>query len=137
MLKTTTKERTLQNVIGLAILIVVGLICWPLAPKPNSNVSGILLPTAPLKAAITPDQVQILQAMPPHAQNLGIINTKIYYATLAPSEQNQDMSKSLDYTKVLAAKAGANAVIVNAYQSGYTPQGPLDGFVIQANAVSL
>lgn len=137
MLKVTIKERMIQNFIGLAILIVVGLLCWPLAPKPNPNVSGVLLPTAPLKARISPDQVQVLETMPSKAQTLGIINTKLYYSSLSSATQGVIMTQSLNYAKILAAQAGANAVVINTLQSGYTPQGPLDGFIIQASAVSL
>lgn len=129
------KDHIKQNLVGLTILFIVGVACWPLAPTPNTNPSGILLPTAPLKTAISSDQVQVLEVMPPHAQNLGIINTKLYYATLAQAEQNADIDSSMNLAKQLAAQAGANGVVIN--QIGATMgQGPLNGVVVEANAVS-
>ncbi len=124
-----------QNVIGLFILIIVGLILWPLAPRPNPNVSGIFLPNAPLKTPTSPNQVQVLQVMPPNAQILGIINTKLHYNTLALSEENQDIALSLNYAKALAGQAGASAIVVNTIGSTLD-QGPLDGIIVEANAVS-
>lgn len=134
MLKVS-KEHLLQNGIGLIVLIVVGLIFWPLAPKPNPNPSGILLPNATLKAPITADQVQVLQVMPTNAEIMGNVRTKLYYASLSPSEQNQDATASLNYAKTLAAAAGANGLVVT--QIGATmQQGPLDGVIVYATPVS-
>lgn len=134
MLKVS-KEHLLQNGIGLIVLIVVGLIFWPLAPKPNLNPSGILLPNATLKAPITADQVQVLQVMPTNAEIMGNVRTKLYYASLSPNEQNQDATASLNYAKTLAAAAGANGLVVT--QIGATmQQGPLDGVIVYATPVS-
>lgn len=138
-LKVTSKEYLSQNAIGLAVLILVGLVLWPLAPKPSTNVSGIFLPNgnsamAPIPAAT----VQVLEAMPPHAEVLGTISTKIYYGTLSQAEETLDMNASINYAKSLAAEHGANAIVINLLTSGMTMgQGPLNGFIMQSSAVSL
>ncbi len=130
-----SKENLTQNLIGLVILLAVGLLCWPLAPKPNPNPTGILLPTAPLNAPISTNQVQILEAMPPNAKILGTINTKLYFSSLSIAEENRDMAASFNYAKILAAQAGANGIVP--VQIGTTGTvNPLDGFVVQANAIS-
>lgn len=132
-----SRDHLKQNAIGLAILLAVGLICWPLAPKPNPEVSGILLPSAPPKAPILPNQVQVLETMPAHATVLGTVNTKIYYSSLSNAEEMADMNSSINYAKTLAAEAGANAIVINALRSGMTESlGPLNSFVTQSYAVS-
>jgi len=124
-----------QNLLGLTILVIIGLICWPLAPKPNSTPAGILLPSGPLKSAISSDQVQVLSVMPPNAKILGVIHTKLYYPELNLPQEKKDMGTSLNYTKVLAAQAGANGVVPTLMGTTGIAN-PLDGFVVQANAIS-
>ncbi len=131
-----SKDALFQNSIGLAVLIIVGLIFWPLAPKPNPDVSGIYLPNATEKAPISPDQVQVLQVMPPKAEIMGIINTKLYYNSLAESAQNEDITASLNYAKSLAAQAGANGIVIKEVGASMS-QGPLNGVVVYGTAVSL
>ena len=123
-----------QNLLGLAILVIVSLICWPLAPKPSSTPVGILLPSGPLKTAISTHQVQLLSVMPPNAKILGIIHTKLYYPRLSLPQEQQDMGASLNYAKTLAAQAGANGVVPTLMGTTGIAN-PLDGFVVQANAI--
>lgn len=130
-----TKNDLIQNSIGLGILIIVGLIFWPLAPRPNPAVSGIFLPnTTTLPAPVAPDQVQVLQVLPSQAKILGEINTKLHFNSLSLNEQNQNIVKSINYAKELAGKAGANAIVVTLMGSSQN-EGPLDGFVSQASAI--
>jgi hypothetical protein len=134
MLKIS-KDSVIQNIIGLIIIVFVGVIAWPLAPKPNAHVSGILLPVSTLKSPIASNEVQVLQAMPVYAQVIGHINTNLYYDSISLKEESQDMALSINYAKMLAAQAGANAIVIN--QIGITgPVDPLDGFVVRATAIN-
>lgn len=128
------KENLYQNLLGLIIILVVGLIFWPLAPKPNPDPSGIFLPSDSVAPAITPNNVQILEVIPPHAKTLGVINTKLYFDSLSIEQEKTDLAKSLTYAKTLAATNGANGVVpIEIGTNGEVKA--TDGFVVRALAV--
>ncbi len=130
------RELNWENAIALIIIVVVGLLLWPLAPTPNPEPSGILLPTMPLSGKVIPaNQVQVLQMMPLHAKILGTVNTKAHYSLIDALADNIHVAKNTALAQMLAGEAGANAIVIT--QIGRTYEdGPLDGFVLTATAIS-
>jgi hypothetical protein len=130
------REFSLGNLIALGILVFVALILWPLAPKPNPNPSGIFLPATPLSGKTVPaQQVQVLQMLPAHAKILGTINTKSHYDFTTPHADDVHVAKNTALAQSLAGAAGASAIVIT--QIGRTYEdGPLDGFVLTATAIT-
>ncbi len=130
------RELSWGNLIALVIILIVALILWPLSPKPNPEPSGIFLPAMPLSGKTVPaDQVQVLQMMPAHATIVGTINTKAHYYLTNTAADNLHIAKNMTLAQQLAGNAGANAIVVT--QIGRTYEdGPLDGFVLMATAIS-
>ncbi len=130
------RELSLGNVIALIIILITALILWPLAPKPNPNPSGIFLPSSPLSGKmISANQVQVLQMMPSHAKIVGLINTKAHYYLTDSAADDAHIAKNTAFAQQLAGESGANAIVIT--QIGRTYEdGPLDGFVLYATAIS-
>jgi hypothetical protein len=130
----TPHEGYLQNGIYLIVFVVLALILWPLAPSPNKNAVGLLLPNGTATyQAISPGQVQVLATPPKGAHLIGEINTKIHYNSTSDASDDHNLQKCLSLAKTLAAQYGANFVVVNII--GRTvDRGPLDGFVVYAGA---
>ena len=126
-----------ENILGIFIIAMMVLVLFPLAPKPNREVSGILLPSMVQKAIqpVSADQVAVLDVMPPSAQNLGLIHTKIYFASMDREANDHNMKVSLAKAKQLAGGAGANAIVINEVGLEGAGVSPLDGFVIHATAI--
>ncbi len=130
------RECCMSNLIALILLIFVGLVLWPLSPKPNPNVSGIFLPSEPLSGkTVAPDQVQILQMPPPQAHVIGTVSTKIHYYQASFSADETHVAESTAFAQKLAGAAGANAIVIT--ELGRTAdEGPLDGFQLIATALA-
>ena len=130
------REWSWGNLIALIIILVTGLVLWPLSPKPNPYPSGIFLPSIALSGQTVPaNQVQILQIMPAHATVLGTVNTKAHYYLTDTAADNAHIQSNMALAQKLAGAAGANAIVIT--QIGRTFEaGPLDGFVLTATAIS-
>lgn len=129
----STDESRKQNAIYLGVLILVALVLWPLAPRPNSEAVGVLLPQTNQYPAISPDQVQVVSSIPSGAQRVGEINTKIHYSSTSNLSDDDNLQKCLSLAKILAAQYGANFVVVDTV--GRTIEdNPLDGFVVYSGA---
>ncbi|MCX7122301.1 MAG: hypothetical protein NTV32_01240 [Gammaproteobacteria bacterium] len=130
------RELSWGNLVALIIILVVGLILWPLSPKPNPNPSGIFLPNAPLSGKpILANQVQILQMMPEKATILGSISTKAHYYLTDTVADDAHLAKNTALAQQLAGAAGANAIVITQIGRTYD-DGPLDGFILYATAIS-
>ena len=123
-----------QNGIYLILFALIVWLCWPLAPTPNPDARGIFLPNNGNSLnIIDPALVEVVNAAPITALLVGTISTKIHYSGTSASNDDQNMQKSLVVAKQLAAAHGANMLVLT--QIGRTiDDGPLDGFVIQAEA---
>lgn len=129
----TPHESQIQNGIYLLVIVAICLILWPLAPKPNHESVGILLPQGVSYPAINPNDVQIVANQPAHATYVGAISTKIYFNAITIPSDDKNTEKDLNLAKQLAASYGANILVIN--QIGRTMElGPLDGFMVYAGA---
>jgi hypothetical protein len=129
----TSAENYLQNGLYALIFAIVACLCWPLAPQANPNPTGILLPQGNAFASISSDQVQVGNTKPINAQLVGYIHTQLHYATTSSQSDSTNLAKSINTAKKLAAQYGANIIVIN--MIGRTIEsGPLDGFVIAADA---
>lgn len=125
----TPHESHLQNGIYLLVFVILALLCWPLAPKPNDNSVGILLPQGTTYPAISPNDVQVVNTQPKGAELVGQINTKIYYSAISKESDDSNLQKNLNLARQLAAEQGANIIVINSI--GRTMDlGPLNGFVV-------
>ena len=130
----TPSENYLQNGIYLILLILVAVISWPLAPTPSPEAHGILLPN--ISSTFTPissKEVSAQNTVPITGTLIGNINTEIHYSGTTLQNDTQNLNKSLILAKDLAAKAGANVLVIS--RIGRTiAAGPLDSFVVEAEA---
>ncbi len=138
MSKTTKKfylphESNLQNGIYLIIFVIITMLCLPLAPRPNNEAVGVLLPHNTSYAAINPNQVQIATSIPSGAVLIGKINTKIHYDSTSIGTDDLNLAKNITLSKQLAASYGANVVVVDNIGRTMTG-GPLDGFIVYSEA---
>lgn len=130
----TPHECYIQNGIYLIVLAIVALVFWPLAPRPNTQASGLLLPqNTQVYPAIDPSQVIGTNSAPNNAKLVGIINTKIYYSSDTLPSDETNLNKSLILVRKLAAQYGANILVVTQIGTSVLA-GPLDGFFVQAKA---
>jgi hypothetical protein len=126
-------ESYIQNGIYLLVFVIIALLFWPLAPKPNNYAVGVLLPQGQSYPTISPAQVTGMQSAPKNAALVGTINTKIYYASTTLASDQSNLDKSLVVMRKLASQNGANVLVVNQIGTSVLA-GPLDGFFVQAKA---
>lgn len=127
-----------ENILAVFIIAVMALILLPLSPRPNSGVSGILLPSHPLSPPSSPisaQSVHVFDVLPPSAQIIGRIHTKVYFSNINQQENDRNLKASLHYAQVLAAQAGANAIVIDEVGLEGVAVSPLDGFVLHATAI--
>ncbi len=128
--------RTGQNLLHLAILIVISALFWLVQPSPEYQSHGILLPTGKSYPAISMDKVKVLGHFPPNYIDLGLIRTTHHFNSVAIGQQNQEERENLQYARLLAGRVGANAIAVTLL--GRSNQiGPLDGTVLYAKAIRI
>jgi hypothetical protein len=129
-----------ENILGIFILAVCFLVLWPLSPRVNPAVSGVLLPSGTASVLANPlpaDAVQVLQVLPPSAHVLGVINTMIHFDKADLSTNDRNLQLSIAFAKKQAAAAGANAIVVTEVGLQGLPGDPLNGFVTQSTAVDI
>lgn len=126
--------RTGQNLLHLAILVIISALFWLTQPSNNYQSHGILLPTGKTYPAVSIDKIKVLGHFPADYTDLGVIRTTHHFSSVSIDQQNQEERDNLQYAKYLASKSGANAVVVTLL--GRSNQiGPLDGTVLYAKAI--
>lgn len=110
-----TKRSITAVVIAFIVVVIIYFSVSPLSISPR----GILLPTTSPQTPISTDQVSFYNTVTaPYAhEKLGYINVQ-YYSEMATPDGEAHLQQ---YVKQIAAKAGANGVIVTLY--GHTMPG--------------
>ncbi len=117
----------------VAIIIVAGLIL-SLKPTTALQPTGIVLPLAQARVPLATDNVQLLQSMPTSYQGLALINVELHSL-----KQSKKLVREIaNYAKMLAAKQGANGLLVSAF--GYEPPSasdpaPLAKYIFRGQAI--
>lgn len=115
-----------QNIIHLAIIIVVAAIFFAIAPVHDKQVHGILLPSqSPLKP-VTDMNIPVYQSKPAGAISLGLINTAKHFESESKAANEKNFKDSMAFAKKLGAGYGANGLVFLQAYPGDT--GPLDSF---------
>lgn len=118
---------------GLAIILVVGLI-FTFKPEVVIKPTGIVLPLAKPRTPHATQSVQLLTNPPANYQALALINIELH--SLKPSKGQ--LGQIEKYAIALAAKQGANGLVVNAF--GFEPPSannptPLAKYVFRGEAI--
>jgi len=85
-----------------------------LAPQSHYVPRGVLLPTQVKRSPTSPDVVRALKVRPDGVPVLGHINIEKHFAKNDTQAQQQIWALA----KQMAAKAGANAVVIKVFQVG-------------------
>lgn len=120
-------SNSFQNLLHLLIIVVIACIFFWAAPKHDSAVHGILLPTHTPMKATNPEQVKIYRTKPAGSISLGLLNTSVHIAVDNQKTEKELFKPSMAYAKHLAAKSGATGLVfLTAYDNG--DKGPLQAF---------
>ena len=100
-----------RSAIGVIVAAAVVVVVYFLVPFVPYTPKGILLPTGKSFPAIPADQVAIFQPSggPVTYQSVGHINVQ-YHSVIETPQGYQTLA---EFSKSLAAKAGANGIILN------------------------
>lgn len=107
---------TQQNLIALAIiLLVLAFIGW-IGQKPFPAPAGLVSVNHTVKIALTDQytkqQVNFFETPPAGAQAVGAITAELAFNS---AEQQKQIKEMLDYVRQQAAAAGANSIVVEIF----------------------
>ncbi|MDF2690548.1 MAG: hypothetical protein K0S29_403 [Gammaproteobacteria bacterium] len=124
-----------QNLLYGLIILVLTIVFYALSPSADQAPTGILLPSgAKTYSATDPSSIQLYEAMPKRAIVLGTIHTAKHFSSISQASDISNQNDNLKLAQQLASKVGANGLVVTLL--GRNPEaGPLDGFVLYAQAI--
>lgn len=119
-----------RRLVYVIVLIAVLALLFMIRPSHPYHVTGVALPmTKTVEQPISPDQVVLYNAMPNGVKKIAWINVELHYEKASQA----NMDRVVAYTKALAAKHGANAVVVS--RMVRSPPGPLALYLLHGIAI--
>lgn len=129
-------DATKCSLVGVALALVAVIIVYLLIPStPPITPHGVFLPVAPSEMPLAPNKVSFYNPVTaPYAyKKLGYINVQFYSKEATPAGGAQLQQ----YVREIAAKAGANGVIVTLF--GHTIPGAvreaLSSYIFRGTAI--
>ena len=122
-------NKLLQNFLYLIIIAAVSVAVIYTSPKQVNLPHGILLPaSATSYLSIAPSKIQVynFSTLPAHYQHIGLINTSIHYTDTTHKALQKDYQQLVNYAKSLAAKHGANGIVLGQAMPSGPPTYTLD-----------
>lgn len=130
-------SRTAQNILYLAILAIVAIGLFMLAPKQALTLHSIYLPATPHvqhNPTTQASNIVVYRYLPTGAKVLGEIRTMQHYNNTKPSTMKRLERHAIQQARIIAARHGANGLVIHTL--GYTPNpGQLDGVVLYGQAI--
>lgn len=132
-IRLVNSEARKRTTFALLAAVVVVVIVYFLIPAKVVSPTGVLLPSGKTMAPISADNVNFMDTAPLVYQTVGKINVMLHSLTATP----QNQAAIVHYTKKLAAKAGANGIILTALGYISPDEDPIlqGAYILQGKAI--